>query len=93
MPTWLIILLVIGIIMMIGIGGVIFYCSENDHPIHKMGGTITFFIPLIGQLISRFMFVSGNKKFDRIWLLLPFFWLPPFSIIPAYFIYNDMEYC
>jgi len=93
MPTWLIVLLVIGIIIMLGVGGIVYYCSENDHPTHKMGGTLTFFIPLVGQLIGRLMYVSGSKKFDHIWLLLPFFWLPPFSIIPAYLIYNDMEYC
>ena len=93
MPTWLIMFLVIGVILMIAIGGVAYYCSENDHPTHKMGGAITFFIPFLGQLISRFVFVSGDKKFDNIWLLLPIFWLPPFSIVPAYLIYNDMEYC
>ena len=42
MPTWLIIFLVIGVILMIAIGGVVYYCSESDHPTHKMGGTITF---------------------------------------------------
>jgi hypothetical protein len=93
MSTWLIVLLIIGVILMIAVGGIIYYCSKNDHPTHKLGGMLTFGVPLLGQIISRFAFVSGDKKFDKWWLLVPIFWVPPFSIIPAYLIYNDMEYC
>ena len=93
MPTWLIIFLIIGVILIIAMSGVVYYCSTNEHPTHKLGGTITFFIPLFGQLISRFMYLSSSKRFDNIWLLFPLFWMPPFTIVPAYLIYNDMEYC
>lgn len=42
------------------------------------------FLP-IGQLWARINWLNGSL--DQVWLLLPFFWLFPFSLVPAFMIY------
>lgn len=75
-----------------GVGG-FFYCKnkEKGEKKHLMSAMLTFFVPIFGQIIARM--TSFNMTFSHWWLLLPFFWLPPFSIVPAYFVYNGMSIC
>jgi len=39
----------------------------------------------IGQLYVRIKYLDGSL--DKPWLLLPFFWIPPLSFVPAIFIF------
>ena len=44
----------------------------------------------IGQLYVRINYLDGSL--DKPWLLLPFFWIPPLSFIPAgYLFFNKIE--
>ena len=61
----------------------------DNKNIKSISFSITYFVPVIGQVISRFLFLSDEIKSKNLWLLfIPIFWFPPFSAIPAYFIYN-----
>lgn len=41
----------------------------------------------IGQLYVRIKYLDGSL--DKPWLLLPFFWFPPLSFVPAGFVFFD----
>ena len=47
-----------------------------------------FIFTLFGGIISQLFFriYKFNGSLDRWWMLLPIFWFPPLSIIPAYYI-------
>ena len=36
--------------------------------------------------LSRFIYI--DDPYSKLWLLIPIFWIPPFTMIPSYFIYN-----
>lgn len=48
---------------------------------------ITIFGLFFGQLYIRITSLKGS--FDKPWLLLPFFLVPPLSIVPAVYVYFD----
>jgi hypothetical protein len=52
-------------------------------------------IPGLGQIIARLWILIKEKNFKKAikgwWFLIPIFFFPPFSLVPAYYIYNDMK--
>ena len=58
---------------------------------NKVAAFITSAIPLIGQLLSRFIYL--DDPYVNLWLLIPIFWFPPFSFFASYLIYNNMNLC
>jgi len=78
---------------MLAIGIAMYYCNNKDHPNHPYSALATFFVPIFGQLGARMLTVSSDKRMAQKWLLFPLFFIPPFSLVPAWFVYNDMESC
>ena len=66
-------------------------CKKESYKKNLSGSIITFIVPLIGQLLSRFIYI--DYPYSKLWLLIPIFWIPPFTMIPSYFIYNNMDLC
>lgn len=66
-------------------------CKKKSKKNNLFGSIITLIVPLIGQLLSRFIYV--DYPYSKSWLLIPIFWFPPFTMIPSYFIYNNMDLC
>jgi len=89
--SWSIILVLL--IVALAIGYVMYTCNSKDHPKRPYSALATFFIPVFGQLGARMFTVSGGKGMAQTWLLFPLFFIPPFSLVPAWFVYNDMESC
>lgn len=87
--------LIIGItiIVMMVMGVVMYKCYRKDKKTHPMSGLLTFAIPVFGQLASRMFIVSSGKGLAQMWLLFPLLLIPPFSAIPAWYVYNDMAIC
>ena len=48
-------------------------------------GFMMLFILPLGQLWARVFWMNGSL--DKPWLLIPIFWMPPFSLLPALMIY------
>lgn len=74
-------------------GVAMYYCNKKDHPQHPMSALATLLVPLFGQLGSRLFTVSSGKGMAHKWLMFPLFFLPPFTAVPAWYVYNDMEIC
>jgi len=53
-------------------------------PITWLGVLFMILVPL-GQLWARIFWLDGSL--DKSWLLLPFFWIPPLSAVPAFAAY------
>jgi len=49
-----------------------------------LGVLFMIFVPL-GQLWARILWLDGSL--DKSWMLLPFFWIPPLSAVPAFAAY------
>jgi len=86
---------IIGIFLIIAvaIGVAMYYCNSKDHPKRPYSALATLLVPVFGQLGARMFTVSSGKGMAQKWLLFPLFFIPPFSAVPAWFVYNDMEYC
>lgn len=85
----------IGILLIISlaIGIVLYNCNNKDHPKRPYSALATLLVPVFGQLGARMLTVSSGKGMAQKWLLFPLFFIPPFTAVPAWFVYNDMEYC
>ena len=66
-------------------------CKKKSKKNNLSGSIITFIIPLVGQLLSRFIYI--DNPYSNLWTLAPIFWIPPFSLIPGYLIYYNMNLC
>lgn len=81
------------VVVLLVLGGAMYYCNNKDHPHHPMSALMTLLVPGLGQIASRMFVVSGGKGMAQKWLLFPLFFIPPFTAVPAWYVYNDMEVC
>ena len=82
---------------LIGVGIRIFYYIYCFDKSKKTNWKLALFslIPGLGQIGVRLWILIKEKNFKKArqgwWFLIPFFYFPPFSLLPAYYIYNDMK--
>jgi hypothetical protein len=70
------------------------YCLDKSQKTNWKLALVSL-IPGFGQIGVRLWILIKEKNFKKArqgwWFLIPIFFLPPFSLIPAYYIYNDMK--
>ena len=70
------------------------YCLDKSKKTNWKLALVSL-IPGFGQILARLWILIKEKNFKKSikgwWFLIPIFFLPPFSFLPAYYIYNDMK--